>query len=67
MGKFLHSSLKAHHIFPIHGLAVMVKINFSIRSCAAHGEIYLYFILRVFTYLAKSVCSLSELVYSQYF
>ena len=37
MGKFLHSSLKAHNIFPIHGLAVMVKINFPIRCCAAHA------------------------------
>ena len=25
MGKFPHSSLKAHNIFPIHGLAVVVK------------------------------------------
>ena len=28
MGKFLHSSLKAHYIFPIHGLAVVVKKKF---------------------------------------
>ena len=28
MGKFPHSSLKAQNIFPIHGLAVIVKKNF---------------------------------------
>ena len=39
MGKFPHSSLKAHNIFPIHGLAVVVKRNFPIRGFAAHGEI----------------------------
>ena len=44
MGKFLHSSLKAHHIFPIHGLAVMVKINFTISSCS-WGNLSLPFLL----------------------
>ena len=28
MGKFLHESRKAHYIFPIHGLAVVVKKKF---------------------------------------
>ena len=42
MGKFLHSSLKAHYIFPIHGLAVVVKRKSIIRGFAAHGEIYLH-------------------------
>ena len=42
MGKFPHSSLKAHNIFLIHGLAVIVKRNFPIRGFAAHGEIYLH-------------------------
>ena len=37
MGKFLHSSLKTHYIFPIHGLAVVVKKNSTIRG---HGEIF---------------------------
>ena len=31
-----------HNIFPIHGTAVVVKINFPIRGFAAHGEIYLH-------------------------
>ena len=39
MGKFLHSSLKAHYIFPIHGLAVMVKINFTIPAKPFLGKI----------------------------
>ena len=43
MGKFPHSSLKAHNIFPIHGLAVIVKRNFPIRGFAAHGEIYFHY------------------------
>jgi hypothetical protein len=42
MGKFPHSSLKAHNIFPIHGLAVVVKKNFPIRGYATHGEIFLH-------------------------
>ena len=37
MGKFLHSSLKAHYIFPIHGLAVVVKKNSTIRGFATQG------------------------------
>ena len=36
MGKFPHSSLKAHNIFPIHGLAVIVKRNFPMSSEAAN-------------------------------
>ena len=46
MGKFLHSSLKAHHIFPIHGLAGMVKRNFPMSSAGgsirplAWGAVY---------------------------
>ena len=43
MGKFPNSSLKAHNIFPIHGLAVIVKRNFPIRGFAAHGEIYFHY------------------------
>ena len=43
MGKFPHSSLKAHNIFPIHGLAVIVKRNFPIRGFAAHGEIFFHY------------------------
>ena len=33
---------QAHFIFPSHGLAVMVKINFPSRGSAAPGEIYLH-------------------------
>ena len=43
MGKFPHSSLKAHYIFPIHGLAVVVKKNFPTRGFVpfvTHGEFY---------------------------
>ena len=43
MGKFPHSSLKAHDIFPIHGLAVIVKRNFPRSGKAAHGEIYFHY------------------------
>ena len=39
-GKFPQSSLKAHFIFPSHGLAVMVKKNFPSRGFAAPGEIF---------------------------
>ena len=39
MGKFPHSSQKAHSRFPIHGLAVIVKKNFPMSGKAAHGEI----------------------------
>ena len=40
MGKFPHSSLKAHNIFPTHGLAVVVKKNFPTRGFAALGEFF---------------------------
>ena len=43
MGKFPHSSQKAHSRFPIHGLAVIVKKNFPIRGFAAHGEIIFHY------------------------
>ena len=36
MGKFPHSSLKAHFIFPTHGLAVVVKNNFPTREIFIH-------------------------------
>ena len=39
-GKFPQSSLKAHFIFPSHGLAVMVKENFPSRGFAAPREIF---------------------------
>ena len=43
MGKFPHSSLKAHNIFPMNGLAVIVKRNFPMSDEAANGEIYFYY------------------------
>ena len=38
-GKIPPSSLKAHNVFPIHGLAVGVKKNFPLCGFAAQGEI----------------------------
>ena len=43
MGKFPHSSLKAYYIFPMNGLAGIVKINFPMSGEAANGEIYFYY------------------------
>ena len=43
MGKFPHSSRKAHSCFPIHSLAVIVKKNFLIRGFAAHEEIIFHY------------------------
>ena len=43
MGKIPHSSLMAHSIFPIQGLAVVVKKDFPIRGFAAHGKIFFHY------------------------
>ena len=58
MGKFLHSSLKAHNIFPIHGLAVMVKINFPIRGSATHGKII--FTIPAKPFMGKIKCAFRD-------
>ena len=57
MGKFPHSSLKAHNIFPIHGLAVVVKKNFPIRGYATHGEIFLH---QSKPFLGKILCTFRD-------
>merc|ERR1712015_514414 len=36
--KFPHESRKAHYIFPMNGLAGIVKINFPMSGEAANGE-----------------------------
>ena len=41
--KFPHESRKAHYIFPMNGLAGIVKINFPMSGEAANGEIYFYY------------------------
>ena len=40
--KISHESRKAHFIFPMNGLAGMVKINFPMSGGATNGEIYFY-------------------------
>ena len=71
-GKFPQSSLKAHFIFPSHGLAVMVKKNFPSRGFAAPGEIFvspvaappllgkLFFTNPAKPFLGKIKCALSD-------
>ena len=41
--KFPHESRKAQHIFPMNGLAGIVKINFPMSGEAANGEISFYY------------------------
>ena len=41
--KFPHESRKAHYIFPMNGLAGIVKINFPMSGEAANGEISFYY------------------------
>ena len=40
--RFPQESRKAHFIFPMNGLAGMVKINFPMSGEATNGEIYFY-------------------------
>ena len=41
--KFPHESRKAHYIFPMNGLAGIVKMNFPMSGEAANGEISFYY------------------------
>ena len=41
--KFPHESRKAHNIFPMNGLAGIVKINFPMSGEAVNGEISFYY------------------------
>ena len=40
--KFPHESRMAHFIFPMNGLAGVVKINFPMSGEATNGEIYFH-------------------------
>ena len=59
MGKFPHSSLKAHNIFPIHGLAVVVKEIFSSPRLLSHswGKYYVPFVIHGEIYFPTFVAS----------
>ena len=58
MGKFPHSSLKAHNIFPIHGLAVIVKKNSQFAASPLMGKFI--FTIPAKPFMGKLFCAFCD-------
>ena len=58
MGKFPHSSLKAHDIFPTHGLAVVVKKISPLTATPLLGKFF--FTTPAKPFVGKIKCALSD-------